>query len=204
MQAIRAGVLGRLIAASVTSGSAYAQDMTRSARLLAVFAVGGTLLVTGCGNAIDTPPPPNGAVGISVNAAGDPIGIIEVCRSSVDAIEMSGQISDEKSENPSLGRWTATAPITGSAVLDFLHPGPKWTATLQPRSFEAHRTHIVDNLTSAKDEDSVLSQGTFTLEQVAKLTNKDVLVPDGPTNLKVIPRPTFRGLTCGTGAGGGY
>ena len=178
--------------------------MTRSVRLLIVFAVAGTLVVAGCGNAIDTPPPPNGAVGISVNAAGDPIGIIEVCRSSVDAIEMSGQIIDEKSDNPSLGRWKPKAPITGSAVLDFLHPGPEWTATLHPSSFEPHRTHIVDNLTSAKDEDSVLFQGTFTLEQVAKLTEKDVLIPDGPTKEKVVPRSTFRDLTCGTGSGGGY
>jgi len=89
--------------------------MSFKSRLLLVVISGPLMLLAGC-------TVPLGAVAaVSVNAEGEPVGIIQVCRDRIDGATLY------ITEDDKLGTWTSSPPATGTTSWPLATGGNGWT-----------------------------------------------------------------------------
>jgi hypothetical protein len=108
-----------------------------------------SVLMAGCGNAVDVAPPA-GLTGISVMARGDYVINVFVCRDKVDTIEIvrDRQGLKETEENPVVRTYKFSRPLTGLIKLNLAEPAEGW-APRTPTVFEPGKGYIVSGASSA-------------------------------------------------------
>jgi hypothetical protein len=158
---------------------------------LAVLIVG---LLTSCGV------PTGGAVGFTVDAAGRPVLLIQMCEGQVDGATVYFSSDDEapseSGTSTELGRWESATAVTDFARVTLAQPGPGWRTLQALRPLDAGVTYSAygwstDNRWSAAHFD-------FTTGDLAKLAPGSVLYPafdDGGTS-KTGSVSDFRKETC--------
>jgi hypothetical protein len=149
--------------------------------------------LTACGNWISVTDA--GQVGITVDAAGQPVLEVMTCSASTPLIDMSEgrKKSDPASkENVERGRWTARRPFSGVAQLALADPSSDWKMTKSPGALESDRLFIIGGGT-VEDDNANLVGVSFHTADLAKLTPDKVRV-----NLtgKTVSQHTFAAYKC--------
>jgi hypothetical protein len=155
----------------------------------AVLVLGALVLLSGgCGNIITTEI--IGATGVTVDDEHHPVVLVQLCKGTIDHVELSGTregLSDEE-PNPSYGGWDAASPAQGSISVNLGTGTQGWTGpTFSP---EPDRRYIVD--ASSSTADAATSQAVFSAEDLARLQPGRVLRGDG----EVVSRATFGTDAC--------
>jgi len=147
-----------------------------------------TLVLAGCGNAVDTDV--NGSTAVSVDASGNVVVLVEICHSTIDEVTISADRAGlkETEQNKILGTWKARRPVKGSVSLNLAKPGPDWASasTFTP---EPSKGYIV--IPDQAKADVEAQQVYFHGRDLAKLTPGQVIVGDA----KIEQRATFE-RTC--------
>jgi hypothetical protein len=91
------------------------------------------VVLTACG------PPSAGVMGVTVDASGRPVGVLEICEGHIDGASLYETSVDESAQpDPRhLGDWVVAPAVTSSSRLDLTRPAGAWQietplATLQP------------------------------------------------------------------------
>lgn len=153
-------------------------SIDRMRRTLAAAAVVAAALTTG-GCTV----PEVGAVGIGVDANGDPVGFVQVCRDHIDGATIY------LSDSLTFGEWSASPAVTGFSTWSLTDPQGGWKAddplhTLKPRTTYSMYGLTTDNSSSAESVQ-------FTVEQLAAMEPGQVRTDAGVTS-----EDEFRKGTC--------
>lgn len=146
-------------------------------RIVAVAAL--SLLVAGlpaCGNWISVTDA--GRVGITVDAAGNPVVAVMTCGESTPVIGMAEvrEESDPDTEpNVQRGRWKAREAFTGVQTFPMADPGENWATERAPGTLETGQGFVVDGGT-LEDEHASLGGVTFRLADLTGLSPDQVRV----------------------------
>jgi hypothetical protein len=149
--------------------------------------------LTACGNWISVTEA--GQLGITVDAAGQPVVEVMTCSAVTPLIDMSeGRKKSDADDkvNVERGHWAAREPITGVTPLSLAAPGGDWKTTKSPGTLEADRLFIVNGGT-VEDDNANLVGVSFHTADLAKLTPGRVMV-----NLtgKAVSLRTFAAYKC--------
>lgn len=153
-----------------------------------------SLLVAGlsaCGNWISVTDA--GRVGITVDAAGQPVIAVVTCSESTPVIGMAeGRDASDPDTEPNVerGRWRAREAFTGVATLPLADPGENWVTARRPGALETDRLFVVDGGT-VEDEHASLGGVSFRIADLARLSPGEVRVEGN-----VEPLSTFRAYRC--------
>jgi hypothetical protein len=144
-------------------------------KALAGTVVAAGLLLAGCGNAVDADV--NGETAVTLDAAGQPVVLVAVCHSSIDAVVVSRDRKGLKETEPNvdLGTWTASKPMKGIVSLPLADPGSDWSVkgAFDP---EDAKGYIVIAYQAKADVEA--QQVYFHGSDLAKLASDEVLVGD--------------------------
>lgn len=113
-----------------------------------------------------------GRTGVTVDAQGEPIAVLMVCRGVVDQLTVHGPNRGDQ-PNEQLAAYRSTQPLSGYHELDLLDPGPNWTPQpgLTREVIEGQRLVIV----SVSGEKAALTGVSFTSDDLKTLTSGVVL-----------------------------
>ena len=138
-----------------------------------------------------------GRMGVTVDAAGNPVLVLEICRDAVQRVSLVGP--NVNSRNESFALLVAPAPVTRTLLLDPLRPPDGWTGVPDalPYTSQPDLLHI----SSAHGEDGSLSQVSFTRTSLAGLDPQTVQYStwDSPARRTVderVPMADFHALVC--------
>jgi hypothetical protein len=151
-----------------------------------------TLGLSACGNWI-SPPTVVGQVGLTVDAAGQPVIAVVTCSKQTPMIYMyeGRKKSDPGSkQNVQRGSWKARRGFSGVEKLDLAAPGVNWRTTSPSGSLQSDRLFLVDTGT-AEDDHASLGGVDFRLGDLARLTPDQVQV-----NGKIRSWSAFGAFTC--------
>jgi hypothetical protein len=147
--------------------------------------------LAGCGNWITVHDA--GEMGITVNAAGQPVVAILTCSKSTPVITMSEgrKKSDPGSKvNVSRGHWEARRAFAGVEKLALTAPGEGWKTKSGPGPIESDRLFIVNGGT-LEDKNASLGGVNFRTGELAALSPDQVRV-----NGNIKPLSSFAAYKC--------
>jgi hypothetical protein len=108
----------------------------------------------------------DGQVGVTVDAAGAPVLLLEVCRGSLDVVTVVGPNVDGRNEQ--YARLVPPTPITASMTVSLSSPPSGWTVEQLALPLAGHASLLL--IASAySDDGQELLQADFTPEQLATL-----------------------------------
>lgn len=131
-------------------------SLVRAALIL--FCAG--LVVTGCGNIIDTEI--IGATGVSVGNHGDPEAVIVVCSEGIDRVDLAGDRTGLRADeqNPLFGTWTSNQSLSrGIHRVSLTSPTDGWSFIGSLEAFNPDQTYILTAVSA--DGDLEASQIAF-------------------------------------------
>jgi hypothetical protein len=151
------------------------------------------LPLSACGNWISVTDA--GQLGITVDAAGQPVLEVMTCFKATPLIDMAEgrKKSDPASKvNVERGRWTSRRPFSGVTQFALAAPGADWKTTKSPGTLEPDRLFLIDGGTLEDDNANLVGVGFHTAD-LAKLSPGQVRV-----NLtgKVVSLRTFAAYKC--------
>ena len=148
------------------------------------------LLSSGCGNVITTEI--IGVTGVSVDDEGNPVVLVQLCKGTIDHVELSGTregLADDE-PNPTYGGWDAASPAQGLISINLGSGTKGWTGRVF--SPEPDRRYIVDG--SSTTADVATSQVVFSADDLANLQPGQVVRGDG----EVVSAASFSTDACAT------
>ena len=148
------------------------------------------LLSSGCGNVITTEI--IGVTGVSVDDEGNPVVLVQLCKGTIDHVELSGTregLADDE-PNPTYGGWDAASPAQGLISINLGSGTKGWTGRVF--SPEPDRRYIVDG--SSTTADVATSQVVFSADDLAGLQPGQVVRGDG----EVVSAARFSTDACAT------
>jgi hypothetical protein len=148
-------------------------------------------VLSACGNWITVTDA--GQLGITVDAAGQPVVAVVTCSTARPQITLSEgrKKSDPDTKvNVQRGSWEARRAFSGVATLALTAPGENWKPTSSSRPLEPGRLFIVDGGT-LEDDNASLGGVSFRTEDLAKLSPDQVQV-----NGKIKPLSAFGAYQC--------
>lgn len=150
---------------------------TSRLRLALVLATTATTLAA-CGNDVDADVLGTAAVG--VDAAGAPVALVEVCRGRIDTVEVHGDRTGLRDDEPNavVGTWRAAEPRDGRVELSLVAPSGDWAGS-EGLTLAEGRTYVLTAYDS--DRDAEVTQVSFTTTQLAALTPERMIVGAGST-----------------------
>ena len=164
--------------------------MLVTSRLLLVVFTGPLLMLAGC-------TVPQGAVAaISVNAKGEPVGVIQVCRERIDGATLY------RSDNDKLGSWTSSPPATGTTTWPLAQGGNGWTVSDPLVKLRPGLTYALYGWTN--DNSSSASVVEFSTDDLARLRPGEVRyqsgeVSDSSDGYKTATLAEFQAVACSLG-----
>lgn len=138
----------------------------------------------------------NGQVGVTVDAAGAPVLILEVCRGSVNTITVVGPNRGSE-PNEVFANLRAPAPVATPTQVALLSPTPGWSGTLASLPLDTQSFLIA----SAQGDQSELRQVDFSAADLATLDPATVqysIYDDAKQDLvnRRTPRSGFHHVAC--------
>jgi hypothetical protein len=110
----------------------------RARVVLAVLA--SAFVLTACG------PPSAGTMGVTVDASGRPVGVLEVCEGHVDGVRLyETPVGDADQSTPAqvVGDWVVSPAVTSSSRLDLGRPTGAWRAETPLAALEQGRSYTL-------------------------------------------------------------
>ena len=147
--------------------------------------------MSGCGNWISVTYA--GQIGLTVDAAGQPVAAIFTCSKARPIINMSeGLKASDNGKKPNVdrGTWTARRGFAGVQKLALTAPGENWTPRRGSGLLQAGTLFIVDGGT-VEVNDASLGAVDFRTKDLARL-NPDVVLVNG----KIESWSVFRSYKC--------
>ena len=136
----------------------------------------------------------NGVTGITVDAQGRPIAVAELCRGSVNEMDLAGPLPQNGGRNPIYAD-LKTSPRDYSFTLDPAAPGSDWTG----QQLSLPMTDELHILSFYNGKKSQLLQATFTPQDLAALQIGKVQYDTGSINHlehTVVDMTDFHRIAC--------
>ncbi len=168
-----------------------------SAWTTVVLAVGLTGMLTSCG------PPAGGAMGVTVDRLGRPIGVLETCEGHIDGATLyETPTSESDSDNRERGRWSVSPAVSSSSRLDLQRDGGDWRTETPMTALRPGTSYTLYGWTH--DNSWSLAGVEFSPEDLATLHPDQVRYDAGahadednpPDTTATIPLTDFRSKVC--------
>jgi hypothetical protein len=150
-----------------------------------------TVVLTGCGNWISVTDA--GQMGLTVDAAGQPVLAIVTCAKARPVVTMSEgrkKSDPDDKQNVERGGWEARRAFSGIEKLVLAAPSANWKTTRKPSALEPDKLFVIDGGT-VEDENASLGGVSFRVADLDTLTPTAVQV-----NGKIVTWRTFGAYKC--------
>lgn len=139
------------------------------ARVLPGFCVlSACLALSGCS------PEVTGAIGIGVDASGQPVGYVQSCRGVIDGTRVDSE--PLRDSEPAIGRWEARPAVLDFSSWSFTEPTAGWQTT---KELQKLRPHVVYRLMGGDNEGTGTTGSVlFTMADLQAMTSGEVRVYD--------------------------
>ncbi|GAA1557495.1 hypothetical protein [Kribbella lupini] len=168
-----------------------------SALAAVVLAVGLTGVLTACG------PPSGGAMGVTVDSLGRPIGVLEVCEGHIDGATLyETPTSESDSSDRYRGEWSVAPAVSSSGRFDLRRGGGDWRAKTPLAALRPGTSYTLYGWTN--DNSWSLGGVEFSPEDLATLQPGQVRYDAGlhadednpPDTTATMPIADFRSKVC--------
>jgi hypothetical protein len=138
--------------------------------------------------------PDGGATGIGVDAQGDPVIYIQMCKGHIDGATLYHS-DDDPAKEQTLGQWDVSPAVDGFTQFSLTAPTNGWRATQQLAPRDPATEYTIYG--GSNDNTFASTHLTFTQNSLADLKPGEVRYPDyGHDRLKTASIPDFQKETC--------
>lgn len=134
--------------------------------------------LAGCGNWVGDPPPPKGAIGVSVNGEGAPVIVMAVCSSKVSRLQALLDGTTESDPASEITAWTRRPAAVERDSFEMFTPSAPWSVSKPIDSLPARTVFVVDATKGTPERAGSLRDLAFQRKELSTLMSDEVLYTD--------------------------
>ncbi|MEI8409649.1 MULTISPECIES: hypothetical protein [unclassified Kribbella] len=119
--------------------------------------------------------PAGGLVGVTVDAAGNPVIVVQMCEGHIDGATLY-RFSEEPDDEEVLGRWEVSSPVSGFSQFDLDTGGNGWAVVGELEARDPQQRYTIYGWSN--DNSWSAAHLTFSDRELSGLKPGTVLVPE--------------------------